>query len=35
MRFAGQLPILIAGAVILMVGTVALSLLAYRLARRR
>ena len=35
MRFAGQLPILIAGAVILMLGTVALSLVAYRLARRR
>lgn len=35
MRFAGQLPILIAGAVVLMIGTVALSLLAYRLARRR
>jgi spermidine/putrescine transport system permease protein len=35
MRFAGQLPILIAGAVVLMIGTVALSLIAYRLARRR
>jgi spermidine/putrescine transport system permease protein len=34
MRFAGQLPILIAGAVILMLGTVALCLLAFRLARR-
>jgi spermidine/putrescine transport system permease protein len=34
MRFAGQLPILIAGAVLLMIGTVALCLIAFRLARR-
>jgi spermidine/putrescine transport system permease protein len=34
MRFAGQLPILIAGAVLLMIGTVALTLIAYRLGRR-
>ena len=35
MRFAGQLPILIAGAVVLMIGTVGLSLVSYWLARRR
>ena len=34
MRFAGQLPILIAGAVLLMIGTVTLTLIAFRLARR-
>ena len=33
MRFAGQLPILIAGAVLLMIGTVTLTLIAFRLAR--
>ena len=34
MRFAGQLPILIAGATLLMIGTVTLTLIAFRLARR-
>ncbi|HEY6607666.1 MAG TPA: ABC transporter permease [Candidatus Limnocylindria bacterium] len=35
LRFAQRLPVLIAMAVMLMVGTVALTLIAFRLARRR
>jgi spermidine/putrescine transport system permease protein len=34
LRFAGRLPVLIAMAVLLMLGTVTLSLLAYRFGRR-
>jgi spermidine/putrescine transport system permease protein len=35
LRFAARLPVLIAMAVLLMVGTITLTLLAFRLARRR
>jgi spermidine/putrescine transport system permease protein len=35
LRFAQRLPVLIAMAVLLMIGTVTLTLIAFRLARRR